>query len=111
GDRTVREAKAASRKAAENHNPADRASGPSRKAADVDRVSHPEGAVRGANRRTSLMQRHGPANGPAGPTDWHAVNWRRADRIVRNLRQPIFPAATPNYTRPVRPPPTHITPS
>ena len=48
------------------------------------------------------MQRHGPANGPAGPTDWHAVNWRRADRIVRNLRQRIFRAAQANDRRRVR---------
>ncbi len=32
-------------------------------------------------------------NGPAKPaTDWNAVNWRRANRQVRNLRQRIFRA-------------------
>jgi RNA-directed DNA polymerase len=48
------------------------------------------------------MQRHGPANGPAGPTDWHTVNWRRADRIVHNLRRRIFRAAQANDQRRVR---------
>src|SRR5262249_11364816 len=98
----VQEANAASRKARGTHNPADRASGPSRKAADVDRVSHPKDGGKGANRGASSMQRHGPANGPAGPTDWNAVNWRRADRIVRNLRRRIFRAAQANDLRRVR---------
>jgi RNA-directed DNA polymerase len=34
---------------------------------------------------------HG-ANGPKGPTDWNAVNWRRVNRQVRNLRRRIFRA-------------------
>ena len=33
------------------------------------------------------------ANGPLGPTDWNAIDWRHANRIVRNLRQRIFRAA------------------
>lgn len=48
------------------------------------------------------MRRCGPANGPEGPTDWHAINWRRADRVVRNLRQRIFRAAQANDLRRVR---------
>ena len=32
------------------------------------------------------------ANGPATPTDWNCVNWRQAQRQVRNLRQRIFRA-------------------
>jgi RNA-directed DNA polymerase len=33
------------------------------------------------------------ANGPEGGTDWQCVNWRKAERTVRNLRQRIFRAA------------------
>jgi RNA-directed DNA polymerase len=33
-----------------------------------------------------------PANGPKGPTDWQTVNWRKANRQVRNLRRRIFRA-------------------
>src|ERR1044072_67878 len=33
------------------------------------------------------------ANGSERPTDWNAVNWRRANRMVRNLRQRIFRAS------------------
>ena len=33
------------------------------------------------------------ANGPEGGTDWTGVNWRAAQRTVRNLRQRIFWAA------------------
>jgi len=62
---------------------------PYRKVADVDRVSHPKGVARVANPRTSWMRAPGPANGPRRPTDWDAVNWRVAQRIVRNLRQRI----------------------
>src|SRR5215472_10984551 len=38
---------------------------------------------------------HAPraANGPKGGTDWTRVNWRKAERTVRNLRQRIFRAA------------------
>jgi RNA-directed DNA polymerase len=34
-----------------------------------------------------------PANGPNRQTDWDCVNWRKANRIVRNLRQRIFRAS------------------
>lgn len=33
------------------------------------------------------------ANGSERPTDWNAVNWRRANHFVRNLRQRIFRAS------------------
>jgi RNA-directed DNA polymerase len=33
------------------------------------------------------------ANGPKGPTDWQGVDWRAANRQVRNLRQRIFRAS------------------
>jgi RNA-directed DNA polymerase len=34
-----------------------------------------------------------PANGTERQTDWHDVDWRRAQRNVRNLRQRIFRAS------------------
>jgi RNA-directed DNA polymerase len=39
------------------------------------------------------MHAHSAANGPEGGTDWASVNWRKAERSVRNLRQRIFRAA------------------
>ncbi len=33
------------------------------------------------------------ANVTVRPTDWQAINWRKAHRIVRNLRQRIFRAS------------------
>jgi RNA-directed DNA polymerase len=33
------------------------------------------------------------ANGPEGGTAWQSVNWRKAQRTIRNLRQRIFRAA------------------
>src|SRR5262249_4033275 len=39
------------------------------------------------------MRAPGSANGPPRRTDWNPVAWRKADRIVRNLRQRIFGAA------------------
>jgi hypothetical protein len=40
------------------------------------------------------MQTSGLANGPEGRTGtvWDAIDWRRADRNVRNLRHRIFRA-------------------
>src|SRR5581483_5005656 len=34
-----------------------------------------------------------PANGPERATDWQCVDWRKAHRLVRNLRQRIFRAS------------------
>ncbi len=48
------------------------------------------------------MQTLKPANGPARRTDWPRVDWRKADRIVRNLRQRIFRATQANDQRRVR---------
>ena len=50
------------------------------------------------------MQHSGAANGPAGQagTDWDAIDWRKADRIVRNLRGRIFRAAQANDLPKVR---------
>jgi len=46
---------------------------------------------------------NGPANGPEGRigTDWDAIDWRKADRIVRNLRHRIFRASQANDLRKV----------
>jgi RNA-directed DNA polymerase len=38
------------------------------------------------------MQSLGLANGPERHTDWDAIDWRQANRIVRNLRHRIFRA-------------------
>lgn len=38
------------------------------------------------------MQTATPVTGTERPTDWHTVNWRRANRNVRNLRQRIYRA-------------------
>jgi RNA-directed DNA polymerase len=50
------------------------------------------------------MQRSGDANGPEGRagTDWDAITWRKADRLVRNLRHRIFRASQANDLRRVR---------
>src|SRR5579875_1892809 len=50
------------------------------------------------------MQHSGAANGPARQpdTDWDAMDWRKADRIVRNLRYRSFRAAQANDLRKVR---------
>src|SRR5689334_23308229 len=47
--------------------------------------------------QTSLV-----ANGPAPPTDWQTVNWRRAYRQVRSLRQRIFRATQAGDWKKVR---------
>ena len=41
------------------------------------------------------------ANGPEGGTDWQRVDWRKAERAVRNLRQRIFRAAQQDDLRKV----------
>ena len=50
------------------------------------------------------MPSSGEANGPAGRTGttWDAIDWRKADRIVRNLRHRIFRASQANDLRRVR---------
>src|ERR1700674_2364073 len=48
------------------------------------------------------MQTPGLANGPERQTDWDSVNWRKAGRLVRNLRQRIFRATQANDLRRVR---------
>src|SRR5271155_5184629 len=48
------------------------------------------------------MQSTSDANGPAGRTVWDFTDWRKANRIVTNLRQRIFKAARANDHRKVR---------
>jgi len=50
------------------------------------------------------MPSSGKANGPEGRTGttWDAIDWRKADRIVRNLRHRIFRASQANDLRKVR---------
>jgi RNA-directed DNA polymerase len=42
------------------------------------------------------------ANETTGHTDWNAVNWKQANRVVRNLRQRIFKAAQAGDAKKVR---------
>lgn len=42
------------------------------------------------------------ANRPTTPTEWRTVNWRKANRLVRNLRYRIFRATTQGDYRKVR---------
>src|SRR5438045_6669413 len=48
------------------------------------------------------MQSPGLANGPERRTDWDTVDWRKAQRLVRGLRQRIFRAARAGEHRKVR---------
>jgi len=48
------------------------------------------------------MQVNHLANGTERPTDWNAVNWRQAERNVRNLRQRIFRATQEGNLKKVR---------
>lgn len=42
------------------------------------------------------------SNGPKGRTDWNAVEWRRVNCVVRNLRQRIYRATAEGDLRKVR---------
>src|SRR5436305_6429568 len=42
------------------------------------------------------------ANGTEKQTDWNAIDWRKANRTVRNLRQRIFRAAQEGNLKKVR---------
>ena len=48
------------------------------------------------------MQAHDLANGTEKQTDWNAVNWRKVNRTVRNLRQRIFRATQEGHLNKVR---------
>lgn len=49
-----------------------------------------------------MQTRKGLANPTQTPTDWQRVNWRKAYRLVRNLRYRIFRAKRQNDLRRVR---------
>ncbi len=42
------------------------------------------------------------SNGPQGSTDWNAIDWRKANRMVRNLRRRIYRATAEGDLRKVR---------
>jgi RNA-directed DNA polymerase len=48
------------------------------------------------------MQAHSLANGTKKQTDWNAINWRKANRTVRNLRHRIFRATQEGNLNKVR---------
>src|SRR5574341_1120365 len=48
------------------------------------------------------MQAKSLANGTETQTDWQAINWKQANRIVRNLRQRIFRATQQGDWKKVR---------
>ncbi len=48
------------------------------------------------------MQTTTPVTETERPTDWHSVNWRKANRQVRNLRQRIFRATQAEDWKTVR---------
>ncbi len=48
------------------------------------------------------MQGHSLANGTEKQTDWNAIDWRKANRTVRNLRQRIFRATQEGNLNKVR---------
>jgi RNA-directed DNA polymerase len=52
--------------------------------------------------RTLGHQATDGAEGHATPTDWSQINWRKAYRVVRNLRRRIFRAATQRHWKRLR---------
>src|SRR5512137_2552162 len=54
-------------------------------------VSYPKNDVKAANRGRSSM-RPTNANRTEGQIDWNAIDWKTANRSVRNLRHRIFRA-------------------
>ena len=48
------------------------------------------------------MQHLNPANVTKNQTDWNAINWRKANKSVRNLRQRIFRASKEGDLKKVR---------
>jgi RNA-directed DNA polymerase len=55
-----------------------------------------------AQRGNSSMQANRSANGTERRTDWSSVDWRKAHRLVRNLRQRIFRASQAGDRKRVR---------
>src|SRR6266516_2325304 len=48
------------------------------------------------------MQGHSLANGTEKQTEWNAINWRKVNRTVRNLRHRIFRATQEGNQNKVR---------
>ena len=48
------------------------------------------------------MQGHSLANGTEKQTDWNAINWRKANRTVRNLRHRMLRATPEGKLKKVR---------
>ena len=48
------------------------------------------------------MQAHRLANGTEAQTDWNTIDWKKANRSVRNLRQRIFRATQEGNLKKVR---------
>jgi RNA-directed DNA polymerase len=65
-------------------------------------VHHPKNDVKGTYQGKSSMQASSLANGTEKQTDWNAINWRKANRAVRNLRHRIFWAAQEGNLKKVR---------
>ena len=51
---------------------------------------------------TDKLDAEPSANGPKGQTDWNAIDWRRQNRLVANLRKRIFRATRAGDYRKVR---------
>ena len=67
-------------------------------------VHHPENEVKVIYQGKSWMQvkKSRLANGTKKQTDWNAIEWRTANRTVRNLRHRIFRATQEGNLRKVR---------
>src|SRR4051812_3296778 len=106
GDRRTREAKAASRKARGNHNPADRGSirGNPRPERVLTRVwwIALEATQGLQNQGKRSMRGESRVNTAKDDLNWHDVDWRRAEKTVRNLRRRIFRASREGDMRRVR---------
>ena len=96
------EANAGSRKAGGRHNPPDRPHDQPERALTGSRCVARNNAAKEPNQRTSWMNSESCSNGAMAPTDWNAVDWRRANTMVRNLRQRIYRATVEGDLRKVR---------
>ena len=54
------------------------------------------------NKELSSMHPKPEANRLVGPTDWHAIDWQKAFRLLKNLRSRIFRAAQEGNHKKVR---------
>ena len=65
-------------------------------------VHHPKNDVKVIHQGKSWMQGPSLANGTEKQTDWNAIDWRKANRTVRNLRHRIFRATQEGNLNKVR---------